>query len=122
MKKNKFAMQEIAKTIIKEATLPDIIDYCNPDSFISAEIHSTDVQMLGYLNYGESEGIYLDVFLKEGADITHIITAKTLYTNEERMNKMGELLGNLTYHFIKFINKNWDELEELEKMEESEVQ
>lgn len=117
--KKKFDMKGIAKTIIQESKIPDIVDYCNTDRHTSAEIHSTDVQMLGYLNYGGSEGIYLDVFLKEGANITHIITAKTLYTNEEAMNKMGELLGNLTYHFIKFINKNWDELE---AMEESEVQ
>ena len=122
MKKNKFAMQEIAKTIIKEATLPDIIDYCNPDSFISAEIHSADVQMLGYLNYGESEGIYLDVFLKEGKTFTHIITAKTLCDNKVAMIEMGRLHGELTYHFSKFVSKHWDELEELEAMEESEVQ
>lgn len=115
----KFEMREIAKTIIQETKLPDIIDYCNSDRYISAEIHSTDVQMLGYLNYGESEGIYLDVFLKEGKNFTHIITAKTLETSEKSMNTMGMLLGELTFHFLKFINENWDELEE---MEESEVQ
>ena len=119
MKVKKFKMQEIAKNVIQEAKLPEILDYCNPDSYISAEIHSTDVQMLGYLNYGESEGIYLDVFLKEGKNLTHIITAKTLSESEIAMNKMGELLGNLTFQFSKFVNENWDELE---AMEESEVQ
>lgn len=110
-------MKEIATKVIKETKLPDIIDYCIPDNYISAEIHSTNVYMLGYINYGGSEGIYLDVFLKEGETFTHIITAKTLDDNEEAMNKMGQLLGNLTFHFLEFINENWNELEELEKSE-----
>lgn len=70
------------------------------------------------VDYGGSEGIYIDVDFTGKWDIKkgdgcrmHVGTIKTLQADKDAMRKMGELCGLIVYHARNFINKRIDEFD-----------
>jgi hypothetical protein len=80
--------------------------------------------MLPIVNFGGSEGIYVDCSLRgkfdeSGRKSLHIGTLKTLSTDLDACKTMGELCGALMYHNSKFVNENlyrFDSAESIERM------
>lgn len=85
----------------------------------------TDYRLTSYefnvrpiVDYGGSEGIYLDVDFTGKWDIQkgdgcrmHVATIKTLQDDKAAMRKMGELCGLIVYHATQFINERIDEFD-----------
>lgn len=93
-----------------------ILDYVLPSEH---EDHSLDpVELTAYefdfvpiVNFGGSEGIYLDCYLKgkfdeSGRSSLRIATLKTLETSLEAAKIMAELGGALMYHENQYVNAN----------------
>ena len=85
---------------------------------------SYEFDMLPIVNFGGSEGIYIDCSLRgkfdeSGRKSLHIGTLKTLSTDLDACKTMGELCGALMYHDSKFVNENlyrFDSAESIERM------
>ena len=63
------------------------------------------------VNYGGSEGIYIDCYLtgkfdESGRFVLPIGTIKTLKRDLEAAKIMGELCGVLTYYASQYVNQN----------------
>ena len=93
-----------------------ILDYVLPSE---QESHSSEmVELTSYqfdfvpiVNFGGSEGIYLDCYLKGKFDESdrsslHIATLKTLEEGLEAAKVMAELGGALMYHANRYVNEN----------------
>ena len=63
------------------------------------------------VNYGGSEGIYIDCYLRgkfdeSGRSVLHVGTLKTLRRDLEALQIMGELCGTLTFYVDRYVNQN----------------
>ncbi len=63
------------------------------------------------VNYGGSEGIYIDCYLRgkfdeSGRSVLHVGTLKTLRRDLEALQIMGELCGTLTFYADRYVNQN----------------
>ena len=63
------------------------------------------------VNYGGSEGIYIDCYLRgkldeSGRSVLHVGTLKTLRQDLEALQIMGELCGTLTFYVDQYVNQN----------------
>lgn len=63
------------------------------------------------VNYGGSEGIYIDCYLRgkfdeSGRSVLHVGTLKTLRRDLEAAKIMGELCGALMHHASEYVNQN----------------
>ena len=63
------------------------------------------------VNYGGSEGIYIDCCLRgkfdeSGRSVLHVGTLKTLRRDLEALQIMGELCGTLTYYANQYVSQN----------------
>lgn len=103
----------------------DAIDeYILDDTSYKGKLCSYEFDLLPAMNFGGSEGIYIDCYLKgkfdeSGRDSLHIGTIKTLDTNLNACKVMGELCGALMYHENRFVNENlylFDSTESIERM------
>ncbi|WP_444658517.1 hypothetical protein ACRQV7_13270 [Caproiciproducens sp. R2] len=103
----------------------DAIDeYILDDTSYKGKLCSYEFDLLPAMNFGGSEGIYIDCYLKgkfdeSGRDSLHIGTIKTLDTNLDACKVMGELCGALMYHENRFVNENlylFDSTESIERM------
>jgi hypothetical protein len=111
---NQFLFDTVVQILKEQCKLPDILDYHlhehNLKEFSDYQFNS------GYmLDYGGSEGIYLDVFVKGICDETEntivlpLGTFKTLQTSEDAMVEMGKLAGLFTFALSRFVNQNIDD-------------
>lgn len=94
-----------------------IMDYFLPESYKTMELSDYQFDFEARVQFGESEGIYIDCYLKghfdenEPSDRTQILscgTFKTLGASLENMRIMGELAGSLVYFAKEYVNKNLD--------------
>jgi hypothetical protein len=106
------------------ARFDEIGDYVLPDDMEKNKLCSYEFDMLPIVNFGGSEGIYIDCSLKgkfdeSGRKTLHIGTLKTLSTDLDACKTMGELCGALMYHSNRFVNENlyiFDSAESIERM------
>lgn len=93
-----------------------IIDYFLPESMTVREITNCEFDFCADVNYGKSEGIYVDCYIKGNFDennqgnneILDCGTFKTLSGNINTMKIMGELCGSLVFYGRKYVNQNLD--------------
>ena len=93
------------------ARFDNICDYVLPDDRNTGKLSSYEFDMLPAVNFGGSEGIYIDCSLRgkfdeSGRKSTDIGTLKTLDTDLDACKVMGELCGVLLYHESKYVNEN----------------
>jgi hypothetical protein len=106
------------------ARFDEIGDYVLSESLEKDKLCSYEFDMLPIVNFGGSEGIYIDCSLRgkfdnSGRNSLHIGTLKTLDTGLDACKTMGELCGALMYHSSRFINENlylFDSTESIERM------
>ena len=107
MRKKPYSTKEFFNLIVeklkKNGEYPDILDYANADSD-AHEMRTYEFSFRSALNEGGSEGIYLDVFIKERDGICRLGVFKTLLESKEAMEKMGRLLADFTYEASLFVN------------------
>jgi hypothetical protein len=99
--------------ILKEnGQMPDILDYG------LAEINSVPITTYAFairnnLDYGISEGIYLDLWIERYADDKRVCyglgTFKTLDDSPEAMRTMAQLLADFIVAERRYLNKNLDD-------------
>ena len=93
----------------------DILDYGNACSWKAVPIITEAWSPVFKLDYGGSEGIYLDVSLEGNItdpskeEIVSIGTFKTLLESDEAMLKMAELQAHFIIEMYKFVNANLDD-------------
>ena len=104
---------EKIKGILKEkGKLPDILDYAlasdNP-----VPIRTYEFALGNCLDYGASEGIYLDLwieyFVGNKEQKTSIGTFKTLHEDTEAMHIMASLLADFIIEERSYVNNNLDD-------------
>lgn len=91
-----------------------ISDYYLPSRYSDVRITDTRFGMYGIADFGDSEGVYADIYIKGVYDdsnqskILGVGTFKTLSSDLEALQAGGELCGTLTYMCHKLINANWE--------------
>lgn len=104
----------IMQELKDEGRVPDILDYALPTSE-EHEFRDYEFDVLGCVNYGGSEGIYIDLFYKgnigdgRGFLSGEIGTIKTLNTDEESFHKMAVLMADFQMKATHFINHHLDD-------------
>lgn len=88
-----------------------INEYVLPDSAEKGKLTKYDFDFVPVVNFGGSEGIYIDCMLKgEFDEYDHTRrdagTLKTLKTDLDACKIMGELCGVLMYHNNRYVNEN----------------
>lgn len=104
--------EQIVETLKESDSLPDILDY-HLGSYDEREITTYEVDCVGRLNRGGSEGIYVDVYL-EGEETIRLGTFKTLRDDREAWAIMGRLMADFQWECERFINEHINEFEEVE--------
>ena len=92
-----------------------ILDYTLPNahevlSGSRVKLTAYEFDFVPIINFGGSEGIYLDCYLMgkfdgSGRYSVHIGSMKTLETSQEACKIMGELGGALLYHADRYVNE-----------------
>ena len=113
MKRKTYTTKDLFDIVMAELRardqVPDILDYAlaawNPKPLLD---YGFDV--LGCVNYGGSEGIYIDLFysgdIGNGVEKGEIGTIKTLSRSDEAFLAMAELMARFQIEATRFINKN----------------
>ena len=120
-KKHLYTAAELFKTIMDqlkaEGKVPDHIDYALHTSD-NIEFRDYAFDVLGCVNYGGSEGIYVDIFYRgdignsSSSPSRHrgeIGTIKTLETSDEAFRQMAVLMADFQIAATRFINKHIDD-------------
>lgn len=91
----------------------DFIDYVLPDDWEKTPVGTGEIFVECNLNYGDSEGIYLDVYLQFNDEPKRVNagTIKTLETDRDAMYKMAKLEADILVEGSDWIWKHYDELE-----------
>ena len=104
----------IMQQLKDEGKVPDILDYALATSE-SHEFRDYEFDVLGCVNYGGSEGIYIDLFYKgnigdgRGYLPGEIGTIKTLNRDDESFHKMAVLMADFQMKATRFINQHLDD-------------
>ena len=106
------------------ARYDELCDYVLPEDMGKDKLCSYEFDMIPIVNFGGSEGIYIDCSLRgkfdeSGRKALHIGTLKTLRTDLDACKIMGELCGALMYHENSFVGENlylFDSTEAIERM------
>ena len=101
-----------------------INEYVLAEDCEKGKLCSYEFDLLPAIDFGGSEGIYIDCSLQgkfdeSGRKSLHIGTIKTLDTGLDACKAMGELCGALLYHESRFVNENlylFDSAESIERM------
>ena len=116
MKRKTYTTKDLFDIVMAELRardqVPDILDNAlaawNPKPLLD---YGFDV--LGCVNYGGSEGIYIDLFyygdIGNGVEKGEIGTIKTLSRSDEAFLAMAELMARFQIEATRFINKNLDD-------------
>lgn len=93
-----------------------ILDYmlpCEHEAGMREKVELTtyEFDFEAVAQYGSSEGIYVDCYLRgkfdeSGRSVLHVSTLKTLERSLEALQIMGELCGTLTYYAGQYVNQN----------------
>ena len=89
-----------------------ILDYFLPESYKTVKLTNYEFDFHAIADFGGSEGIYLDCWLKgefdsSGSDYCKMGTFKTLNDDLESMKIMAELGGILNFYLSQFVNCQW---------------
>jgi hypothetical protein len=102
-------------TLLKEqGKLPEILDYHLHEHNLK-EISDYQFNCNYKLDFGGSEGIYLDCYIEgicgedEKFSRLPLGTIKTLSTSEDAMAEMGKLAGYFSFALSKYVNQNIDD-------------
>lgn len=91
-----------------------IMNYFLPEGYHVTELTNYEFDFIAKVNFGGSEGIYIDCYIEGKFDETgeykklECGTYKTLDTDLKAMQIMGELAGSLTYYNNQYVNKEID--------------
>ncbi len=90
-----------------------IMDYFLPESYEIQELTNYEFDFITKVNFGGSEGIYIDCYIEgkfDDSENTRLKcgTYKTLNDDLIAMQIMGELAGALTYYNRQYVNKEID--------------
>ncbi len=90
----------------------NIHEYVSPNEFKKAKLCNYNFDFLSIVNFGGSEGIYIDCMLKGQFDESdnstlEVGTIKTLETDLGACKIMGELCGVLMYYSDRFVDENF---------------
>ncbi len=104
---------EKIKNILQEKNkLPDILDYSHTTSD-PVPIRTYAFALGNCLDYGASEGIYLDLWIEylvgNEEQQASIGTFKTLYEDDKAMHKMASLLADFIIEERNYVNGNLDD-------------
>lgn len=118
MRKEPITTTELFNTVTErlenKGKLPDILDY-SLATRDSVPIKTENFCIKNNLDYGGSEGIYLDLFVEiyDGERfVTHDLGVfKTLDDGIEAMEKMGALLGSFIAEISAYVSENGDDFE-----------
>lgn len=98
----------------EKGLLPDILDYGIAESK-DIPIRSYAWDLIGIVNFGGSEGIYLDLYCygNTGNSFNEkkipVGTYKTLETSKDAYKIMGNLNAEFVYETLDFVNNNMDD-------------
>lgn len=116
-RKKPYTNEELFGVIVdilkKKNLLPDILDYHLAESMKVREIRTYEWDTIGIVNFGGSEGIYLDVYAQGeiGNDERKVRlgTFKTLNTSREDFYIMAKLHTDFVFETKDFVNKHLDD-------------
>lgn len=118
MKERPFTNKELFDIIhgqLKENNLlPDILEY-GLNSFDEVPIRSYHWDTIGIVNFGSSEGIYLDIYAwgnvtqEDKQEKIKLATYKTLHTDKEAFKVMSDLNAEFVFAMQAFVNANMDD-------------
>jgi hypothetical protein len=99
--------------ILKEnGQMPELLDYGLAESH-PVPITTYEFEIRNNLDYGSSEGIYLDLWIERYADGEkaqyRLGTFKTLDDSSEAMRTMAQLLADFIVAETRYVNKNLDD-------------
>lgn len=100
---------DIIKPILSEEVMKRL-DYLRPEKDVVLD--SYEYCLESSLNYGGSEGIYLDIYYVNCSDRRNrqeILCAKTLDEDAEAMKNMAQLLAEFTVAFDELVRKNLED-------------
>ena len=104
--------EKIEGILREKGLLPDILDYSLPERD-EQPISTYEFCIRNNLDYGGSEGIYLDIgieFLKDGERVyLGLGTIKTLCTDQTAMWAMAKLLADFIMELHKYVNGHLDD-------------
>ena len=102
--------EQIVENLRKNDELPDILEYHMP-AFFEKEITTYEDECLGSLYFGESKGIYVDVYLEGRTYTIKLGTFKTLKEDYESWCIMAKLMADFQWEFIVFINDHIEDFD-----------
>lgn len=108
-----YTNREFFAELCARVDLPRILDYSLASSK-TVEIKSYECNFWNSLNYGTSEGIYLDIgleFRNPERTVIPLGTFKTLEDNQGAMWEMARLLADLIYTTFNFMNEHLDDFD-----------
>ena len=118
MKKHLYTNVKIFKLIMNqlqsENRVPDILDY-DLATHYTHELRDYAFDVIGHVNYGGSEGIYVDLFCqgniggKDGAGTYDLGTIKTLRTDDDAFRQMAVLMADFQIAATRFVNAHLDD-------------
>ena len=109
---NKELFNIITDQLKKQGLLPAILDY-SLDEAIEAPIRSYFWNPVGTVDFGSSEGIYLEIYAEGDfgnghQDRIHLGTYKTLFGDKAAFKTMGDLNADFVFACRDFIASNFD--------------
>ena len=115
-RKKPYMNEELFEVIVdilkKKNLLPDILDYHLAERHDSKEIRSYEWDTIGIINFGGSEGIYLDVYAQgeigNNESKVRLGTFKTLNRSREDFYIMAKLQTDFVYETNDFVNEYID--------------
>ena len=118
-RKKPYMNEELFEVIVdilkKKNLLPDILDYHLAERHDSKEIRSYEWDTIGIINFGGSEGIYLDVYAQgeigNNESKVRLGTFKTLNRSREDFYIMAKLQTDFVYETRDFVNDHIDDFE-----------
>jgi hypothetical protein len=104
--------EKICEILKENGDMPDILDYGLAE-INSVPITTYEFEIHNNLDYGGSEGIYLDLWIERDTDGEkaqyRLGTFKTLDDSPEAMRKMAQLLADFIVAETRYVNKNLDD-------------
>jgi hypothetical protein len=104
--------EKVCEILNENGQMPEILDYGLADSH-PVPITTYEFEIRNNLDYGSSEGIYLDLWIERYADGEkaqyRLGTFKTLDDSPEAMRTMAQLLADFIVAETRYVNKNLDD-------------
>jgi hypothetical protein len=104
--------EKVCEILKVDGQMPDILDYGLAESH-PLPITTYAFEIRNNLDYGGSEGIYLDLWIERYADEEKVPyrlgTFKTLDDTPEAMRTMAQLLADFIVAETRYVNKNRDD-------------